>query len=177
MFKRVQRGRGKVYFNRIQRGQGLGNILKSIFKVFRKAIPIASKIASNPTVKKIGKEVLNSGLRIGGEALITNDLNSAVNTELESAKKRVGKAILKRARGESELNSSNSKKKRKMRFAQSGGGRKKTSSGKNKKTRRKNKVKRKNKTRKTKNKKKIKKKKRPNREKEKPQIKNTKKAL
>ena len=124
MFKRIQRGRGAPIYRRIQRGRGLGGILSLIFRVFSKAAPIAAKIASSPTARKIGKEVLQSGLRVGGEALMTNDLNSALKNELSGVKQRVGKAMLKRG-NESPLHSSKKMKKRKVtRKPQTGRGRK-----------------------------------------------------
>ena len=98
MFKRIQRGRGRQFSRRVQRGRGLGGIFSTIFKAFTKAIPIAAKIAKSPIARKIGKEALKSGLRVGGEALVTNDLNSAISNELGSVKERVGRAMAKRGR-------------------------------------------------------------------------------
>lgn len=126
MYRRIQRGRGTPIYRRVQRGRGLGGILSSIFRVFSKAVPIAAKIASSPTARKIGKEVLQSGLRVGGEALVTNDLNSALKNELNGVKQRVGNAMLKRG-NESSLHSSKKMKKRKVtRKLQTGRGKKKT---------------------------------------------------
>ena len=97
MFRRIQRGRGRQgLFKRVQRGRGIGGVLSNIFRFNKKAVPIATKIAANPTVRKFGKEVLKSGARIGGEALLTNNLNSAVGTEFNNVKKRVGNALLDR---------------------------------------------------------------------------------
>lgn len=131
MFKRIQRGRGRRAFSRVQRGRGLGGILSSIFRALTKAVPIAAKIARSPIAKKIGKEALKSGLRVGGEALVTNDLSSAVKNELGTVKERVGKALLKRGRS-SATGTSKKAKKSKM-GKQTGRGVKKVGKGKKRK--------------------------------------------
>ena len=142
MFKRVQRGRGRGFARRVQRGRGIGGILSSIFRVFSRAAPIAAKIASNPTARKLGKEVLKSGLRIGGEAMMTNNLNSALKNELSGVKQRIGRAALKRAGDLSSPHPKKTKKGRAMRKTQTGRGKKnKLKTTKTVKAKRKTKVK------------------------------------
>lgn len=85
-------------YKRIQRGRGLGGFFSSLLKLFSKAAPAVSRIMANPNVKKVGKLALQSALRTGGKALTSNDLKTAVDSEINLIKKKVGKAMLKRAR-------------------------------------------------------------------------------
>ena len=99
-------------YRRVQKGRGLGGFLKSVVRIFTKALPVVAKISKNPTVRKIGSGALQSAMRVGGEALITNDLEAAAKSEMRDVKKRIGEAVLKRAGSESAGKTNSSKRKR-----------------------------------------------------------------
>ena len=80
-------------YQRIQRGRGLGGFFSNIVKVFSKAVPLVKKVATNPTVKKIGKHALSSALAIGADALQGENLKESAQKELKSTKKKVGKVL------------------------------------------------------------------------------------
>ena len=54
-------------YYRVQRGRGLGSFLRNIFKFF---VPVVKKVASNKTVRKIGKDLVNRGLDSAKDIII-----------------------------------------------------------------------------------------------------------
>ena len=92
-YYQIQRGRGRYY--KIQRGRGFGNFLRSIFKI---TAPIVKKIASNNTVKKIGKELVNRGLESAKDVIKGEPIKKVVNREKKYLKDKSIKVIEKVAK-------------------------------------------------------------------------------
>ena len=92
-YYQIQRGRGRYY--KIQRGRGFGNFLRSIFKI---TAPIVKKIASNNTVKKIGKELVNRGLESAKDVIKGEPIKKVVNREKNNLKDKSIKVIEKVAK-------------------------------------------------------------------------------
>lgn len=94
VYHRAQAGRRLL--QRVQRGRGIGSFLRPLFSLFSRAAPLVSKVIKSPIVKKIGKEVIKSGLNVTADAITGNNVKDGIYREVNSARKRVGKA-LKRA--------------------------------------------------------------------------------
>ena len=84
----------------IQRGRGLGSLLSSLFK---SVIPVASrvgkKIISSPitsnALKATKDAAIEGGLQIAVDALKGKSMEETMQHQLESAKKKVSKALEK----------------------------------------------------------------------------------
>ena len=83
------------HYQRIQRGRGLGVFFKNILKIFFKAAPIIKKVATNPAVKKIGKQALGSALSVGADVLSGANAKDSAKKELDNTKTKVGKVLKK----------------------------------------------------------------------------------
>lgn len=86
------------HYQRVQRGRGIGGFFRTIMRLFSRAAPVISKIAANPTVKKMGKQALKSAIRIGDDTIQSKNFKASVNKEINNVKNKVGNAILKRAK-------------------------------------------------------------------------------
>lgn len=80
-------------YQRIQRGRGLGAFFGSVLKIFSKAAPLVKKVITNPSVKKIGKQALQSALSIGADALEDGNIKNSVQKEINKTKKQVSKVL------------------------------------------------------------------------------------
>lgn len=82
----------------MQRGQGIGNLLGSLFKSF---IPVASKIGRSILGSPITKSVLRGardaalegGLNVATDALRGADVNRSIEKNLEGARNSVAGAV------------------------------------------------------------------------------------
>lgn len=81
------------YYQRIQRGRGIGGFFGSILKIISKAAPLVSKVAANPSVRKIGKQALKSALSIGADALTGTNIENSTKKEFKKTRKKVGKIL------------------------------------------------------------------------------------
>jgi len=79
-------------YYRVQRGRGLGSFLRNIFKFF---VPVVKKVASNKTVRKIGKDLVNRGLDSAKDVIRGEPVKNIVNREKKFLKDKAVKVINK----------------------------------------------------------------------------------
>ena len=77
-----------LHYQRIQRGRGIGGFFGSILKIISKAAPLVSKVAANPSVRKIGKQALKSALSIGADALNGTNIENSTKKEFDEKESR-----------------------------------------------------------------------------------------
>ena len=105
----IQRGSGRYY--KIQRGRGLGSFLRRIFKF---TVPIVKNIASNKTVKKLGKEIVNRGLESAKDVMQGEPVKNVIKREKNYLKDKAVKVINKVSKKINE--NDNNKTKQKTKF-------------------------------------------------------------
>ena len=98
-------------YQRIQRGRGIGGFFNSILKIFSRAAPVISKVAANPTVKKIGKQALTSALAVGADALQGSSVKESSAKEFKKTKNKVGEILKDISK---DINKDENRKKRKI---------------------------------------------------------------
>ena len=79
-------------YYRVQRGRGLGSFLRNIFNFF---VPVVKKVASNKTVRKIGKDLVNRGLDSAKDVIRGEPVKNIVNREKKFLKDKAVKVINK----------------------------------------------------------------------------------
>ena len=79
-------------YYRVQKGRGLGSFLRNIFKFF---VPVVKKVASNKTVRKIGKDLVNRGLDSAKDVIRGEPVKNIVNREKKFLKDKAVKVINK----------------------------------------------------------------------------------
>ena len=88
---------------RLQRGQGIGGLLRVAKGLFKPLFKTATKAITSNAAKAAGKAIANqlveSGANIATDALMGNDVNESFQRELQAGRKNAANGVQKLKRG------------------------------------------------------------------------------
>lgn len=82
---------------RLQRGRGIGGLLRAAASVFKPFINTITKAAGSRTgqklIKTVKKQALESGTNILSDVISGANVGDSINSEYDTAKKNIGKKV------------------------------------------------------------------------------------
>ena len=93
---------------RLQRGRGIGGLLRLVKSVFSPLVKTVAKAAKSNTGKALGnalkEQAISSAINLTGDVIQGNNLKESLKNELESGRETLGSAIKGIRKRKSEIN-------------------------------------------------------------------------
>ena len=103
---------------RLQRGRGIGGLLRLVKSVFSPLVKTVAKAAKSNTGKALGnvlkEQAISSALNLTGDVIQGNNLKESLKNELKSGRETLGSAIKGIRKRKSEMNDKKIVKQRKL---------------------------------------------------------------
>ena len=103
---------------RLQRGQGIGGLLRLVKSVFSPLVKTVAKAAKSNTGKALGnalkEQAISSAINLTGDVIQGNNLKESLKNELKSGRETLGSAIKGIRKRKSEMNDKKIVKQRKV---------------------------------------------------------------
>ena len=103
---------------RLQRGRGIGGLLRLVKSVFSPLVKTVAKAAKSNTGKALGnvlkEQAISSALNLTGDVIQGNNLKESLKNELKSGRETLGSAIKGIRKRKSEMNDKKIVKQRKV---------------------------------------------------------------
>ena len=103
---------------RLQRGRGIGGLLRLVKSVFSPLVKTVAKAAKSNTGKALGnvlkEQALSSALNLTGDVIQGNNLKESLKNELKSGRETLGSAIKGIRKRKNEMNDKKIVKQRKV---------------------------------------------------------------
>ena len=103
---------------RLQRGRGIGGLLRLVKSVFSPLVKTVAKAAKSNTGKALGnvlkEQAISSALNLTGDVIQGNNLKESLKNELKSGRETLGSAIKGIRKRKSEMNDRKIVKQRKV---------------------------------------------------------------
>ena len=103
---------------RLQRGRGIGGLLRLVKSVFSPLVKTVAKAAKSNTGKALGnvlkEQVISSALNLTGDVIQGNNLKESLKNELKSGRETLGSAIKGIRKRKNEMNDKKIVKQRKV---------------------------------------------------------------
>ena len=103
---------------RLQRGRGIGGLLRLVKSVFSPLVKTVAKAAKSNTGKALGnvlkEQAISSALNLTGDVIQGNNLKESLKNELKSGRETLGSAIKGIRKRKNEMNDKKIVKQRKV---------------------------------------------------------------
>ena len=103
---------------RLQRGRGIGGLLRLVKSVFSPLVKTVAKAAKSNTGKALGnalkEQAISSAINLTGDVIQGNNLKESLKNELKSGRETLGSAIKGIRKRKSEMNDKKIVKQRKV---------------------------------------------------------------
>ena len=103
---------------RLQRGRGIGGLLRLVKSVFSPLVKTVAKAAKSNTGKALGnvlkEQVISSAINLTGDVIQGNNLKESLKNELKSGRETLGSAIKGIRKRKNEMNDKKIVKQRKV---------------------------------------------------------------
>ena len=103
---------------RLQRGRGIGGLLRLVKSVFSPLVKTVAKAAKSNTGKALGnvlkEQAISSAINLTGDVIQGNNLKESLKNELKSGRETLGSAIKGIRKRKSEMNDRKIVKQRKV---------------------------------------------------------------
>ena len=103
---------------RLQRGRGIGGLLRLVKSVFSPLVKTVAKAAKSNTGKALGnvlkEQAISSALNLTGDVIQGNNLKESLKNELKSGRETLGSAIKGISKRKNEMNDKKIVKQRKV---------------------------------------------------------------
>ena len=103
---------------RLQRGRGIGGLLRLVKSVFSPLVKTVAKAAKSNTGKALGnalkEQAISSAINLTGDVIQGNNLKESLKNELKSGRESLGSAIKGIRKRKSEMNDKKIVKQRKV---------------------------------------------------------------
>ena len=104
--------------DRLQRGRGIGGLLRLVKSVFSPLVKTVAKAAKSNTGKALGnvlkEQAISSALNLTGDVIQGNNLKESLKNELKSGRETLGSAIKGIRKRKNEMNDKKIVKQRKV---------------------------------------------------------------